>query len=110
MFSSLAVPFALPWLDTAPVRSMRYRPWARRSFLAFVGAACVLGWCGGQSPTTVLWHWGSFAFTITNLSLILTLYYFAFFVVVLPLLSRSKTTDAIAGAAPLERDPKVGSE
>ena len=36
MFGSIAMIFALPWLDTSKVRSMRYRPAMRWFFLIFI--------------------------------------------------------------------------
>ena len=36
MFGSIAMLFAVPWLDTSKVRSMRYRPTARVFFIFFV--------------------------------------------------------------------------
>jgi electron-transferring-flavoprotein dehydrogenase len=86
MLASLAVPFALPWLDRAPTRSLRHRPGARWFFFVFVAATCVLGWCGSQSPARVIWPLAHL--TISQLSLALTLIYFAFFLVGLPFLGR----------------------
>ena len=54
MFGAIAVLFVLPWLDTSSVRSMRYRPIARQFFVIFVLVCIALGWCGAQSPSTVL--------------------------------------------------------
>jgi ubiquinol-cytochrome c reductase cytochrome b subunit len=50
MFGSIAVLFALPWLDTSKVKSMRYRPVAKQFFFGFVAAALLLGWCGASNP------------------------------------------------------------
>jgi ubiquinol-cytochrome c reductase cytochrome b subunit len=36
MFASIGVLFALPWLDTSKVRSLRYRPQAKVYFWLFV--------------------------------------------------------------------------
>ncbi len=81
MFSSILVLFVLPWLDTSRVRSMRYRPVARWFFLIFVFAAALLGYCGGQLPEGwVLWA-----------SRAATLYYFAYFLLILPILGLVET-------------------
>ena len=37
MFGSILVLFVLPWLDSSPVRSMRFRPIARIAFLRAIG-------------------------------------------------------------------------
>ncbi len=65
MFLSIGVLFVLPWLDTSRVRSMRYRPAARKFFFAFVLVAILLGWCGGQNPGTVLAKADQFRATLT---------------------------------------------
>ncbi len=39
MAGAIAMLFALPWLDTSKVRSMRYRPTARIYFFIWIGAA-----------------------------------------------------------------------
>jgi ubiquinol-cytochrome c reductase cytochrome b subunit len=92
MFGSIAVLFALPWLDTSKVRSMRYRPAARVFLILFVLAAIGLGWCGGKEPDDMVITLGHTAdgdptgFPVTWLSRILAIYYFAYFLLVLPLL------------------------
>src|SRR5579863_10143802 len=40
--------FALPWLDTSKVRSMRYRPLAKAYFWIFALACLILGVCGAH--------------------------------------------------------------
>jgi len=78
MFSSIFILFVLPWLDTSPVKSARFRPLYKYFFWVFVIACLALGWSGGQLPEGLpVW--------IGRLS---TTYYFAFFLVVLPLLGR----------------------
>ena len=76
MFGSILVLFVLPWLDTSKVRSMRYRPVARWWFVLFVISCIALGWLGGKPAE------GSYVM----FAQIFTAYYFAFFLVVLPLL------------------------
>jgi ubiquinol-cytochrome c reductase cytochrome b/c1 subunit len=78
MFGSIAVLFVLPWLDTSKVRSATFRPIYRWVFWLLVIDCIVLTWVGGQVPDrTVVWI-GQFA----------TLYYFAHFLLILPLLGR----------------------
>ena len=76
MFGSILVLFVLPWLDTSKVRSMRYRPVAQLWFALFVVACLALGFFGGQ-PAEGWYVLGS---------QIATAYYFAFFLIILPLL------------------------
>src|SRR5271157_2339546 len=46
MFGSLLVLFVLPWLDTSPVRSARFRPIYRQVIWVWVAAVIGLGICG----------------------------------------------------------------
>ena len=92
MFGSIALLFAVPWLDTSKVRSMRYRPTARWFFFIFLAAVCLLGWCGSKEPDDVVITMGHndvgdpTGFTVTWLSRILAVYYYCYFLVVLPVL------------------------
>lgn len=92
MFGSIGILFVLPWLDTSPIRSMRYRPIARWFFLIFVAACLALGWCGAKNPDDIIIAMGTDAeghatgFTVLTFAQILTAYYFAYFLVVLPVL------------------------
>jgi ubiquinol-cytochrome c reductase cytochrome b subunit len=85
--------FILPWLDTSKVRSMRYRPTARLYFFIWIVASLALGWCGSQEPqgavipgvagpTLIDYDINS----VTWLSRIASLYYFAYFLVITPIL------------------------
>jgi ubiquinol-cytochrome c reductase cytochrome b subunit len=76
MFGSIMVLFVLPWLDTSKVRSMRYRPVARLWFALFVIACVWLGYLGGKPAEGVYVVQAQIA----------TAYYFAFFLIILPLL------------------------
>lgn len=52
MGAAIAFLFVLPWLDRSPVKSMRYRGWMSKVWLAaFVVAFVVLGYLGTQAPT-----------------------------------------------------------
>ncbi len=77
MFGSIAILFVLPFLDKHPIRSSVFRPWYRIAFLIFAANIFVLGVCGGK-PAEGFW---------VPLSQISTLYYFAFFLVVIPFLN-----------------------
>ena len=78
MFGSIALLFILPWLDTSPVRSMRFRPIAKWFLILWGLNFCVLTWVGGKPPE------GAYV-TIARLG---TAYYFFYFLVILPLLGR----------------------
>ena len=78
MFGSIAILFVLPWLDSSPVRSMRFRPLARIAFLLWTVCFFVLMYCGGMPAEE----------PYVTISRIATAYYFAYFLVILPLLGR----------------------
>ena len=71
MGASVLIFFLLPWLDRAPVKSIRYKGRIYKIALAiFVIAFLVLGYLGMQTPTP----------TLTRIAQVGTLLYFAFFV------------------------------
>ena len=76
LFGSIGILAFLPWLDTSKVRSARYRPLFRQFFWLFVIVCVALGWLGTKPPEGIY----------VILARILTFYYFAFFLIVLPLL------------------------
>jgi ubiquinol-cytochrome c reductase cytochrome b subunit len=82
MFASILLLFFLPWLDQSPVRSNSYRPISRILFWVFVLVALGLGVCGGK-PAAEPW---------VRLSQILTAYYFAHFLIILPIVSKIEKT------------------
>jgi len=77
MFGSILLLFFLPWLDKSPVKSANYRPTYRIFLIVLLLDVLVLGYLGGAeaTPVTVL------------LSQIAAGYYFAHFLVVLPIVS-----------------------
>jgi ubiquinol-cytochrome c reductase cytochrome b/c1 subunit len=79
---SILVLAFLPWLDTSPVRSGRYRPLFRQFFWVFVAVCIGLGWLGSQPPEGIY----------VIVARVFTLYYFAFFLIILPLLGRFEKT------------------
>ncbi|MDJ0827624.1 MAG: cytochrome b [Rhodobacter sp.] len=76
MFGAIIVLALAPWLDTSAVRSGRYRPMFKWWFWLFVVNFVVLTWVGAQ-PAEGIYTW---------ISLIASAYWFAFFLVILPLL------------------------
>ena len=76
MFGSILVLFIVPWLDTARVRSAKFRPTFRKFFWLLVIDCFVLGYVGANPPE----GW----FVITGQ--IATFYYFFHFLILLPVL------------------------
>jgi ubiquinol-cytochrome c reductase cytochrome b/c1 subunit len=82
LFGAIAVLAFLPWLDTSAVKSARYRPLFRFFFWVFVACGIGLGYLGSQEVSD----------GATLVARILALYYFAFFLVILPLLGLFEKT------------------
>ena len=76
MFGAIVVLALVPWLDTSKVRSAVYRPLYKQFFWVFVVVCFLLGWLGAK-PAEGIYVWGA---------RIATLYYFAHFLIILPLL------------------------
>jgi ubiquinol-cytochrome c reductase cytochrome b/c1 subunit len=76
LIGSIAILAFLPWLDTSKVKSARYRPLYRQFFWLFVATCIGLGWLGAK-PAEGLY---------VIAARLLTVYYFGYFIVVLPLL------------------------
>ncbi len=86
MFGAIVVIFLLPWLDTAKVKSMRFRPVTKWFFVIFIVSTFVLGWCGAHPPNGIAIPMGEHGMTFKTVSRIATLYYFGFFLLVLPIM------------------------
>ncbi|MBN8828393.1 MAG: cytochrome b N-terminal domain-containing protein [Sphingobacteriia bacterium] len=82
MFASILVMFALPWLDKSPVKSGAFRPKFKIFYWLFIIDVLALGYIGGKPPEE----------PFITIGRICTLYYFAYFFVVLPLLSKYEKT------------------
>lgn len=98
MGAAIGMLFALPWLDTSKVRSMRYRPTAKLYFFIFVAVTMILGYCGGQLPDnkiipglTTFQVAASDLNSVVWLSRLATAYYFAYFLIILPVLGLTET-------------------
>ena len=76
MFGSILVLFIVPWLDTARVRSAKFRPTFRKFFWVLVVDCFVLGYVGANPPE----GW----FVIVGQ--VATFYYFFHFLILLPVL------------------------
>jgi ubiquinol-cytochrome c reductase cytochrome b/c1 subunit len=83
--ASIIVLAFMPWLDTSRVRSANYRPLYRQFLFIFFAAVIGLGYLGSQEPT------GGYVIAAR----ILTIYYFAFFFVILPLLGLFEKTNPV---------------
>ena len=81
MFGSILIWFVIPWLDRSKIRSMRYRPIAKQFFWLLMVSFAFLGWLGAQPAEGIY----------VRLAQIGTLYYFAYFLVILPVLSVTET-------------------
>ncbi len=82
MFGAIVLLFFLPYLDKSPVRSGAYRPLFKKFFYLFILNFIFLGWLG-KAPAE---GWYIIA------SRLATLYYYAYFLVVLPLLPKFEKT------------------
>lgn len=99
MFGAIIVLFFLPWLDTSKVRSAVYRPWYKLFFWLFAADCILLGWLGSRQPTD----------TYTTMAQFGTLYYFSFFLVIMPLLGLFETPRRVPNSiteAVLEKNAK----
>jgi ubiquinol-cytochrome c reductase cytochrome b subunit len=84
MGGAVVILFFLPWLDSSPVKSIRYRPsWHKLVYALFVVAFLILGYQGTQPAAPS----GS---ALERLSQVCTLIYFAFFLL-MPWWSRQGT-------------------
>jgi quinol-cytochrome oxidoreductase complex cytochrome b subunit len=95
MFGSLLILLIVPWLDRSPVRSARFRPYTKMFFWIFLADCLLLGYIGGQPPEGIF----------VPLSQAATAYYFAHFLIVIPVVSifeRPKPLPASISAAVLK--------
>jgi ubiquinol-cytochrome c reductase cytochrome b subunit len=81
MASAILILFFVPWLDTSKVRSAVYRPWYKLFFWIFAADCLFLGWLGSKPAEG--------AYVV--MSQIGTLYYFSFFIIIMPLLGLIET-------------------
>jgi ubiquinol-cytochrome c reductase cytochrome b/c1 subunit len=88
MFSAIIVLLFVPWLDTSRVRSTKYRPVYRWFFWLFVFSAVALGWLGSKPPDAEYVFWAR----------VFTIYYFAHFLVVMPLVGWFETPRKVPGS------------
>ncbi|ATW04667.1 cytochrome b [Sphingopyxis sp. BSNA05] len=85
MFSAILVWFFLPWLDKSPVRSGNFRPKFKIFFGILVIDVLILGYCGGAPAEE----------PFVMISQLAAAYYFAHFLIILPLLSRMEKPEPL---------------
>ena len=81
---SILILFFVPWLDTSKVRSGTFRPAFKWFYWLFVVNFLLLMWYGAQEPALQIIG----PFTVADTSKLSVVYYFAYFIVILPLLGR----------------------
>ncbi len=82
LFGAIAILAFIPWLNWSQVKSAKYRPTFRVFFWVFVAVGIGLGYLGSQEPND----------TSNWIARALTLYYFAFFIVIMPWLGLVEKT------------------
>jgi len=103
MFGSILILFVLPWLDTSKVRSGNYRPIFKGFFWIFAIVCVGLGYLGSKPADGIYVMWAR----------ILTAYYFAHFIIILPvlgLLERTKPLPASISDAVLAKSKLAPAE
>jgi quinol-cytochrome oxidoreductase complex cytochrome b subunit len=77
-FGSIFLLFLVPWLDTSPVRSARFRPVYKWVFWLLVIDVIALGWVGANPPEGL----------VVTVGQIATLYYFVHLLILFPLIGK----------------------
>jgi len=77
-FGSIFLMFIVPWLDTSPVRSARFRPVYKWVFWLLVIDVIALGWVGANPPEGL----------VVTVGQIATLYYFVHFLILFPVIGK----------------------
>jgi quinol-cytochrome oxidoreductase complex cytochrome b subunit len=86
MFASIIVLFVIPWLDTSKVRSSKFRPVYKWFFLVLFIDCFILGYCGKKAPDD--YFLGLEGLKVITVGQLATLYYFAHFLVVMPIVGK----------------------
>jgi ubiquinol-cytochrome c reductase cytochrome b/c1 subunit len=81
MFAAIAILVFVPWLDTSRVRSAKYRPLYKWFFWLLVISCLALGYLGAKPAEGVYVTWAR----------VFTFYYFAHFLLVMPILGLIET-------------------
>lgn len=91
MGGALASLLFLPWLDSSKVRSCRFRPLMKQLFWIFVADCILLGYCGSQTADAA-WNIAGVELPLVWVARLATLYYFAFFWVLMPWIGKIERT------------------
>ena len=83
MFGSIALLVILPWLDSHPMRSAKFRPLFKLAVLLFTANFLFLGYIGGKSADATL-----LGMPMSIFGMLSTSFYYGFFLVILPVLSK----------------------
>ena len=90
MAGAILTLFFVPWLDASPTWSNRFRPLMKRFFWGLVVVTVVLGYCGARPADAVV---GSVP--IVWVARLATLYYFAFFWLIMPIVGLVEVPDKV---------------
>lgn len=85
MFGSLMILFVLPWLDRSKVKSGAYRPLFKIAYVLFIANFVFLGYLGSKPAEGLYVMLARFA----------TLFYYGYFLVILPILPKVEKTKAL---------------
>ncbi len=85
MVSAIVILVFVPWLDSSRVRSAKYRPIYKWFFWLLVISCIGLGYLGAKPPEGAYVTW----------SRIFTFYYFAHFLIVMPIVGILETPTAL---------------
>jgi ubiquinol-cytochrome c reductase cytochrome b subunit len=88
MFASIAILAFIPWLDRSPVRSTKYRPIYKWFFWLLVFTCLALGYLGAKPAEGTYVFWAR----------VFTFYYFAHFLIVMPILGSMETPKSLPGS------------
>src|SRR5271165_201592 len=101
-FGSIFLLFIVPWLDTSPVRSARFRPVYKWVFWLLVIDVIALGWVGANPPEGL----------VVTVGQIATFYYYLHFLILFPVvgkLERPRPLPLSIAAAVLGGGARLGS-
>jgi quinol-cytochrome oxidoreductase complex cytochrome b subunit len=101
-FGSILLLFLVPWLDTSPVRSARFRPIYKWVSWLLVIDVLALGWVGFNPPQGI----------VVTVGQIATFYYFLHFLILLPLvgkIERPRPLPASIGTPVLGAGARLGA-
>jgi len=90
MTGAILTLFFVPWLDTSPTRSNRFRPLIKRFFWGLVIASVLLAYCGAQPADAVVG-----GVPVAWIARLATLYYFGFFWLIMPLVAMIEIPDKL---------------